>query len=216
MYTTPGSGYTNEPTITVTPRQGTSPATSYPVIKAVMAYEVGSIEITDGGVGYEEPPAILFPTPPHIGSIEDLSYGERAEATAQVSNGRVASIIITGAGSGYNTNTPITISAPGVATARILGTNGSVVRITHTVPGSGIPAAPSGTILTISEPETPGGVRATAEVATVSTDGTTITGITITRAGSGYIDPPTVTAQRFFSGNTDSWQVYCYFELRNR
>lgn len=68
--------------------------------------------------------------------------------------------------------------------------SGYVNGYTITAGGSAYTEAPA---VVISDPELPGGVTATA---TASLTGSTVTGITVTNPGSGYLSTPTATILR--------------------
>jgi hypothetical protein len=74
-------------------------ATAIPIIAS--GFVVAAI-VTGGGSGYTEPPSVSF---------SDVN-GSGAAAYAQVSNGSVANIVVTNAGSNYSRNVVIIISPP--------------------------------------------------------------------------------------------------------
>ena len=113
-----GTGYTQEPTVTITGGGGIG-ATA----KAVVRGPIKNVVLTNPGTSYTSAPEIK------------LSSGQGAAAQAYVSNGRIISIAIIAAGSGYTTAPKVIITGDGfgaVAKATISSegtTSGRVVGI---------------------------------------------------------------------------------------
>ena len=62
--------------------------------------DISSIDITDGGLGYNSAPNVIIQTPVGIGTTQ------KAEATSTLTSGSVSAITITSAGTGYTTSQP--------------------------------------------------------------------------------------------------------------
>ncbi len=105
-------------------------------------YTVGKITVGVGGTGYTSAPTVTVSDP-------SASWGIKATAVAEISNGSVTSIEIVSSGRGYTTTPTVTISAPNsgintaTATATLTPTYYSIVSAT----------APSGGISTITVSE---------------------------------------------------------------
>lgn len=115
--------------------------------------------------------------------------GTRATGVVVMSGNTVSGVIMTGAGSGYNSIATVTFSAPPAGGTTATGTcmMGPLASITVTNGGAGYAVAPT---ITIGAPQT-GGTQATA-IATVA--GGAVTGISLTNPGVGYNGTvPTVT-----------------------
>ena len=113
----PGSGYTSIPTITIAsppfpPKKAT--ATS----QVVNGFVVGT-KITDGGFGYDSPPAVMI-----VGGS-----GSGATAVATVVNGVVTAITITNPGSGYTSEPIIRFGSPTFAPKLSIETSKVYVRM---------------------------------------------------------------------------------------
>jgi len=141
---------------------------------------VGTIGITNPGVGYTEAPNVVIDAAP--------SGGVNATAVATVTTGAggVSSVTITAGGSGYTILPTVTFSAPettGGTTAQGVSTiaGGAVVAVSITNPGSGYINPPSVSF------SGSGGASATATLVQGS-----ISSITLTNAGLGYTSPPSV------------------------
>ena len=127
--------------------------------------------------------------------IGDPSKGLFAwDGTNNIHVGSVGSIGITNPGSGYLEPPSVTISAPNdtggiqaTAVSTITTGAGGVGSINVTSGGTGYTALPG---VTISAPDVQGGTQAQA-VATIS--GGAVVAVTITVAGSGYLNTPSVS-----------------------
>jgi hypothetical protein len=98
--TNPGSGYTSTPTITIAPPPF-PPKKATATSQVVNGFVVGT-KITDGGFGYDSPPAVLL-----VGG-----GGSGAVAVATVANGVVTAITISNPGTGYTSAPLIRIASP--------------------------------------------------------------------------------------------------------
>lgn len=174
---------------------------------------IDSITITDPGDGYGKAPNVRFriffdPDPEHIPSpivptgFAEISGGKvtrivityqgqgylgaaviidppvfnAALATSEI-EGSVAEIVMDSVGSDYQTTEPA-VTVDGNCRAQAVVEGGQVVRIVVTDPGSGYKAAPSVTVQ--------GNARAHAVL------NGSVSKITITNRGLGYVDPPQV------------------------
>ena len=92
-------------------------------------YTVGKVQVSSGGTGYNSSPVVTISAP-------SVSWGVRATAVAEVSNGSVTDIEIISSGRGYTTVPTITIAGPNVgintatATLSILPTYYSILSST--------------------------------------------------------------------------------------
>lgn len=143
---------------------------------------VNSFIVNAPGTGYTSAPTVVVGAP-------NIAGGVQATGVATLTGGEVDSITVTNKGNGY-TSATVTISAPtapgGTQATAIPVFSGSVTSITVASGGTGYTTATA----VFSAPESSDGVTATG---TVTTDGSAITGITITNPGSGYLIPPTIT-----------------------
>jgi hypothetical protein len=152
--------------------------------------------ITAGGSGYSAtvPPVVQF-------GIPDIPNGIQAQGIAVISGGAIVGITMIVPGFGYTKNPTITFlssSGTGAAATAVLGytsaihggcihQSGYVQSIVVTNGSSGYTVPP---VVTISRPDIPGGIQATA-LATVS--GGAVSSVVMTNPGTGYFNPPTVT-----------------------
>lgn len=167
---------------------------------------ISSVYLTNPGSGYGRNTTVSFGGP-----------GSGAAATAFVnSNGSLSSIKLTEPGAGYITAPNVIISGSGSnATAIAAIANRQSFKTGELVHGSSKSAKATATItlgtvtgiqvrdlgegyttvptVTVSDPQSTGGVKATA--AAVLTQGK-VTSINITNPGSGYTTAPTITIQR--------------------
>lgn len=161
--------------------QGGSPANWYkmgvsaPVAAPTLQLgtnSLGSIEVTNGGSGYQESPAVTF----------SGGGGSGAAASATVINGVVTELVITSTGSGYTSAPTVSIAGGGGSGATATAAVGFVQYITVTNGGTGYTSAPT---VTISGTGT--GATATAYIRSG-----VVVGVLITNKGSGYTSAPTI------------------------
>jgi len=96
----PGTGYTSVPTLTIAPPPF-PPRRATATSEVVNGFVVGA-KVSDGGFGYQEPPAVLL-----VGG-----GGTGAKAVATVANGVVTGITITSPGTGYTSTPLVRIASP--------------------------------------------------------------------------------------------------------
>lgn len=192
--TSPGTGYTSAPTVSIISGSGATATTVLAGTGTVIA-----LNLLTTGEGYTSAPTV------------DITGGgatTNATGTATISNGRVTSLTLTSGGAGYD-GSPITVTLTGggattPATASASFSGRGIGIVTLTAPGSNYTYAPT---VTFSAPQIPNGVRPTA-VASFDPDTRQVTGINITSNGSGYTAAPTITltagsgatAQSFITG----------------
>jgi hypothetical protein len=130
--TSGGSGYTNNPTVTITGGGGTGAKATATQFNGV----VTSITITNPGSGYTSTPTITIEPPPFP--------PRKATSTAQVVNGFVVGTKITDGGFSYDSPPAILLIGGGGTGATAVATvaNGVVTAITITNPGTGYTSAP--------------------------------------------------------------------------
>jgi hypothetical protein len=185
-----------------------APARAVPVV--VNGFIVGA-NLVSGGCGYASAPAITFEGP----------GGTGATGYAQISNGSVTNIMITGAGYSYPAGTTLQIGPPvypvlTIASARVtmppgaatpVVTNGFVVGARLTAPGAGYVDPPNVSFADVNGH----GAAAYAQISNGS-----ITNIMITMAGSGYSSntvinigaPPLTQAVTIGASNLMAGQSY--------
>lgn len=105
-------------------------------------YTVRAVDLTEGGKGYTQEPAVTVSNPPS---------GTPAKARATVANASVAEIIVTDFGNGYTSAPTVTIAAPtgsvmgsGATLTPVMGQFISGARITNA--GSGYTSPPTVTV----------------------------------------------------------------------
>lgn len=148
---------------------------------------VTAITRTSGGSNYTSPPTVTISAPTTDGGVQ-------ATATCLLWIG-VAPTVVSG-GTGYALNDVITLSGGTftiVATALVTGVSGGVVTTLAIGNNGNYSVIPTGTISTT-------GGTGTGLTVSVSNWVVSSTGFTITNAGSGYVEQPTVT----FSGGGGS------------
>jgi len=105
-------------------------------------YTVTKVTVSAGGTGYTSAPTVTIADP-------STSWGIKATAVAEISNGSVSGITIVSSGRGYETTPTVTISAPNVgintATATATTTPTYYSILSATAPSGGI------TTITVSE-----------------------------------------------------------------
>lgn len=137
---------------------------------------VAAIDLTDQGSGYSSPPTV---------SITGGSPSTPAEARAYVMNGRVTSIDVIEPGSGYSSPPDVTLSGGNPSGAVLeVSVLGSLSRVEVTSGGSGYTATPAVTFSNTAG-LTGANVRAV-------TDGSRVTDIIISSAGTGATTTPTL------------------------
>ncbi len=159
-----GYGYDTAPVVTIAPPAGTALASA-----SLIGGTIESFAVTHSGFDYDTAPVV---------TVSDPAASTTATAIARLVDGTVDSLLVTDPGFYY--------PAPSViATARATLTDDAVTNIRIIEAGFYYAAAP---VVTLSA--SPTGTDATI---TASVFGGAITGFTITEAGTGYVDPPTVT-----------------------
>lgn len=145
--------------------------------------------IVDGNNGY-----VYNVSPVPVVTI--TGDGQGATATANVANGIITGITVTGHGSGYTTATVQIFGGGGTgANASAVLSGGTLANITMTSYGSGYIVPPTVSITG------GGGSNATATIYTKQIVNQQITGVTITNVGSGYTSAPTVTFTPVLGGS---------------
>ncbi len=177
--TSPGSGYTAPPDVTIT-SPGITPTTAAAATAAISLGVVKSIAVNEAGFGFTAPAVTLTGGNPTPGS----------EATA-VASGGVDNLVIADGGSGYTLQPTVEFSLPDLpggtpATgSATMDANGVVDSVTVVDPGSGYTSAPTVTILDGNKKNPQGAATVTATIG--------IGQIDVTAGGQGYDTAPTVT-----------------------
>lgn len=175
-----GSGYTTDPTVTITSGSGSgATATAF-----IGNFVVSSIAVTSGGSGYTSPPTILFlngiHAPPKVPAV----------AIAIMSGEAVASVTIINPGFQYNaTPTVIFIGGGGSGASAIATITGSVVEVDVATSGSAYTSTP---LVTFT------GGSGSGAIASALLNRGKVTGIVVVNSGSGYFSTPTIS---FEGGN---------------
>ena len=163
-----GAGYTSPPTVTLDAGNG---ATASPM---VFADGIAGIRVTNGGSGYVTAPKVNI-----------IGGGVNAQATAFLSGGSVARIVISNPGSGYSSTNPpvITFSGGSGSGATAEAMVGGVSSISVTNAGSGY----------LIPPEVVISAGAGAEVSPITINASGgIKSINLSSRGSDYGVAPTV------------------------
>jgi hypothetical protein len=170
--TNKGSGYLAPPTVTDNGGGGVT-------YLAILGPVVSTITVLNGGTGYVYPPIVQISAPP--------SPGIQATAYATLSAGVVSTITITDEGGNYVTPATVTITndprdtvGSGAVAAANLSGAATIAGIVVTNPGS--PITSTSAVPTITITAVNGGTSGAATPLMCST----ITGYTVTSAGSGY------------------------------
>ncbi len=171
-----GFGFTS-PTVTLTGGNPTAGSEAHVVASGM----VDDLKLTDGGAGYQAQPLVTLTKP-------DLPGGTQATASATMdANGVVTGVTIADAGSGYTSAPTVTItdaSKNDPTTAATVTATIGVTNIDITDGGQGYDSAPTVTIAdTVGTADK--GASATARVAVKGS----VTGITVTAPGAGYLTP---------------------------
>lgn len=188
--TSGGSGYTTNPTVTIT---GGTGSTSQPTATVTRGFPVASIALTAGGTAYTSTPTMNI----------SGGDGSGATATAHVTTTNttvypVDSVTITAGGSGYATAPTVSFSGGGGSGAAGVA---SLAQVTHTTyPVESVVVDTGGTGYSAATPPTisfsgGGGSLAagTPTIATMATGTSYVHHITVNTQGSGYTSNPTVT-----------------------
>jgi hypothetical protein len=130
-----------------TPPEGTNQETRQAQGYAIMVlasasttnYTVGSVVITDGGLGYITPPSVTF---------SDVSGATKATAVAQITKSFVSYFNIVSGGTGYTTPPQVSVTGGGGSGCTAVATvaNGRVTAINVITEGTGYTSNPSVTI----------------------------------------------------------------------
>lgn len=171
-----GYGFT-APKVTLT---GGNPTAGFEA-KALASGVVDDLKLTDGGTGYQAQPLVTLTKP-------DLPGGTQATASATMdAKGVVTGVTIANPGSGYTAAPSVTVTDASkndpTTFAAVTATIG-VTKIDITDGGQGYDSAPTVTIAdTVGTADK--GASATAQVAVKGS----VTGITVTAPGAGYLTP---------------------------
>ncbi len=171
-----GFGFT-APKVTLT---GGNPTAGF-AATAVASGVVDDLKLTDGGAGYQAQPLVTLSKP-------DLPGGTQATASATMdANHVVTGVAIADPGSGYTSAPTVTVTDASKTlpdTAAVVTATIGVTRIDVTDGGQGYDSAPTVTIAdTVGTADK--GASATARVAVKGS----VTGITVTAPGAGYLTP---------------------------
>jgi FtsP/CotA-like multicopper oxidase with cupredoxin domain len=137
---------------------------------------ITAVDITSGGMDYTSAPSVTVTSP--------VAGGTGASLTTAISKG-VTNVTLTNPGHGYTAEPTVTVAGDGTGAVLNPHMSGFVASIEIGLPG-GSYVSP---VVTIGQPDEPGGVQATATA--VATSGG-ITSVTVTNHGSGYTTDPDV------------------------
>jgi hypothetical protein len=177
--TNPGSGYINTPSVTITSGSGAAAEANY------SGRVVSGITIVNEGADYTSNPKVVITG----------GGGSGATATATIQNGRVVGITITNAGSGYTSAPNIDIISGTGAQASVVVSGGQITAINLVNGGYNYTGVPKVTILPLLGGPG-GGATATAQFDAASGS---LTGVTITNPGTGYLGGNTPSVAEPFS-----------------
>lgn len=180
-----GSGYTREPTITISGGGGAGAAATCSIERSFNG--VQSITLTNVGSGYPIVPLITIPAPVSIGAAATVGMG---------TTGAVVRYTLTAPGQNYNPNkNPVlTFSSapPGGSTSSgyaVVGASGTVTALIITKAGYGYTVTPTVSIANTFADKI--GLNTAVAVAYVNS-ATQVSGIRIVDPGNGYTSAPTV------------------------
>ena len=197
---TAGANYDHAPTITISAPNDTvsgvqATATAMLVSNQSGGLSVGSIWITEPGVGYAVPPTITVGaggTTSGFANLGDPANVAAVPGAATITGGQITAIALTSGGANYASAPTVTISASptgDTATATAVVAAGQVTGFTMTHFGSGYTSQPLITIGSIGTngfliPADPANVPATAGGATLTLGGITATAVPVIINGS--------------------------------
>ena len=211
-----GSGYTSDPTVTITGGVG---STSSPAATATRGFAVASLTLTAGGNGYNAAPTVSFSGGGGSGAAATDSVITNSSTTYAV-----ASVVVNSGGNGYTSAPTVTFTAlsggsGATATATVLpvtATTYSVGSVTIGGGGSGYSAASPPTVTFSGGGGS--GAAGTANITTMNLSTYWVASVSVSPQGSGYTSNPTVsfaggggsgaTATSQISGGTKFGQVY--------
>jgi hypothetical protein len=170
----------------------TAPATKPTISSSASSpkYFVRSVDVIDGGFGYQKVPAVTF----------SGGGGSGAAAKAEVLNGKIHRIVMQDYGSGYTSAPSVSVGAPdgtspaGSGATFTVSATGKLADVLPTNFGSGYTSPPTVTV-------SGGGGSGAMLRAEINSDGAVST-IVIANPGSGYTSTPTVTFSAPVSGTT--------------
>ena len=155
---------------------------------------LGTVTVNNAGSGYSSTaaaPAVTVTAP-------DIDGGVQAAVTVTLSGGAITAVAVTSGGSGYSSAPSVTISAPSGGSGATFsvtmsgsGSNQSVSSVTVNDGGSGYKGTVTASFST-----------GNAVAGSVTIASSSISGATITTAGSGYSTAPTITVAAPPSGTT--------------
>jgi FtsP/CotA-like multicopper oxidase with cupredoxin domain len=214
--TSPGSGYVLPPTVTID-AAGVTPTTVAKATAQISTGVISSVTVNETGFGFTAPDVTFtggnpttpaagtasggvdnltltdngdgYPTQPIVTiSLPDLPTGTQATATATMNaSGVVTSIAVVDAGSGYTKAPTVAIEDASKANPTRVATAEATINVTAidlVSGGAGYDSAPVVAINdTVGTPDK--GASATATVAVKGS----VTGITVTDPGAGYLTP---------------------------
>lgn len=190
--TNAGSGYTSNPTVTITGGVG---STSNPTATVTRGFPITGLTITSGGSVYVSAPSVSFTGGGGTGAAATATIIETSTWTYPV-----ASIAITSGGIGYTSAPTVSLSGGGGSGATV--TAGITETTVTTFPVESITVTSGGTGYSASSPPTitlsgggGSGAAATPTVTMTATGFYFLTAINIDTQGSGYTSNPTVTIE---------------------
>jgi len=207
----PGTGFTAEPTLTVTDSAGNAHGAKF---KAVIGASVRGVTLSTGGTGLTELPTANVGSRVDELSIEDGGAGYTVAPAVSFSGGQgsgaaataylgpaINQIVILNRGSGY---TQAQIAAMTISLSYNPGSDALLVPVFEQVSGDnyrlkGVEIIQAGHSFTSGPPTLSfsaapaGGGGVAASIAAVLSNGGSVVALKKTAAGSGYVTPPDVT-----------------------
>ena len=191
---TAGSGYSNTPTVIITPLPGDPGAGAQVTASlATIGGRIAQLNLSTGGDGYESIPLVAISAPAAAGGVAATASATLAPV------GKIKSLTLVNPGQNYFLPPSVTFSGSGgigaTASAILATSNGKTVGFGGFGGGSLYQAVPT---ITIPTPAAAGGVAATASATLAPTGG--LAAVELGNNGSGYTLPPIATISGFGAG----------------
>jgi Tfp pilus assembly protein PilX len=185
--TNTGSGYSSTPTVTISPPLTGVTATATANVTYTSTGQVASANVTSGGIGYTTAPTVMFVAKPGDPGTGATGYAVIGQGGAPVDH--VSSF---NAGTGcYASATPavVTLSGGGGSGAKAVSTMTSPTCVVSWSASGSCPHSYAGQTITVNG--SGGSGSGFSGKMTFKTGNASVSGVTVTTAGSGYGTPPT-------------------------
>lgn len=187
--TSPGAGYVSAPTVIITGDGTGAGATAQ-----IQGNSVIGVEITAPGSGYTTAPAVAFGGP-----------GTGASGTAQLNtNGGVASVTVVDPGTGFSLPPLLTFlggGAPSSPATAVTTLTPTTLQFVNVLSSGSLYSVPSGNLPTLQVfgGAVNGGVPTPATVAISAFSGGSISAVSVTSGGAGYVIEPFINVKQFIN-----------------